>query len=183
MQVVLDALVPAERAAFVLHDVFGYPFDEISVVLGRSGTAVRQLASRARRKVRGAPEPAADRIAREQNQAVVAAFLDAAHHGRVANLLTMLAPDAVMRVDAIAHRMGAQPVYQGATAIAARFDGAQGAASAAIDGDPGAAWLVAGRVRTAFAFHVEGGLIREIELIADPDVLASMDIVATDRSA
>jgi RNA polymerase sigma factor (sigma-70 family) len=178
MQVVLDALVPAERAAFVLHDVFGYPFEEISVVLGRSGTAVRQLASRGRRKVRGAPEPAVDRIAREQNRAVVAAFLDAAHHGRVANLLTMLAPDAVMHVDSIAHRMGAQPVYEGAAAIAARFDGAQGAASAWIDGDPGAVWMVARRVRTAFAFHVQGGLIREIELIADPDVLASMDVVA-----
>jgi RNA polymerase sigma-70 factor (ECF subfamily) len=179
MQVVLDALAPAERAAFVLHDVFGYPFEEITVVLGRSETAVRQLASRARRKVRGAPEPAADRVAREQNRAVVEAFLDAAHNGRVANLLTMLAPDAVMHVDSIAHRMGALPVYEGATAIAARFDGAQGAASATIDGDPGAAWMVAGRVRTAFAFHVEAGLIREIELIADPEVLAGMDVVAT----
>jgi len=178
MQVVLDALAPAERAAFVLHDVFGYPFEEIALVLGRSGTAVRQLASRARRKVRGAPEPAADRVAREQNRAVVEAFLDAAHHGRMANLITMLAPDAVMHADSVAHRMGALPVYEGAAAIAARFDGAQGAASAAIDGDPGAAWMVAGRVRTAFAFHLEEGLIREIELIADPDVLASMDVVA-----
>jgi RNA polymerase sigma factor (sigma-70 family) len=179
MQIVLDALVPAERAAFVLHDVFGYPFEEIGVVLGRSDTAVRQLASRARRKVRGAPEPATDRIAREQSRAVVDAFLDAAHHGRVADLLTMLAPDAVMHVDSIAHRMGALPVYDGAMAIAARFDGAQGAAAASVDGDPGAAWMVAGRVRTVFAFHVEHGLIREIELIADPDVLASMDVVAT----
>ena len=178
MQVVLDALAPAERAAFVLHDVFGYPFEEIALVLGRSGTAVRQLASRARRKVRGAPEPAADRVAREQNRAVVEAFLDAAHHGRMANLITMLAPDAVMHADSIAHRMGALPVYEGAAAIAARFDGAQGAASASIDGDPGAAWMVAGRVRTAFAFHLEEGLIREIELIADPEVLASMDVVA-----
>jgi RNA polymerase sigma-70 factor (ECF subfamily) len=179
MQIVLDALVPAERAAFVLHDVFGYPFEEISVVLGRSETAVRQLASRARRKVHGAPEPAVDRIARSRNRAVVEAFLDAAHHGRVANLLTLLAPDAVMHVDPIAHRMGALPVYEGAAAIAARFDGAQGAASATIDGDPGAAWMIAGRVRTAFTFHFEDGLIREIELIADPDVLAGMEVVAT----
>ena len=88
-----------------------------------------------------------------------------------------------MHVDSIAHRMGALPVYEGPTAIAARFDGAQGAASASIDGDPGAAWMVAGRVRTAFAFHVEDGLIREIELIADPDVLASMDVVATEGPA
>ncbi len=183
MQVVLDTLAPAERAAFVLHDVFGYPFDEISLVLGRSDTAVRQLASRARRKVRGAPEPVADRKAREQNRAVVAAFLDAAHHGKVADLITMLAPDAVMHVDPIANRMGALPAYEGAAAIAARFDGAQGAASALIDGDPGAAWLVAGRVRTAFAFHLEAGLIREIELIADPDVLGGMDVVATEGPA
>jgi RNA polymerase sigma factor (sigma-70 family) len=79
MQVVLDTLAPAERAAFVLHDVFGHPFEEISVVLGRSGAAVRQIASRARRKVQGVPESAAERTARAENTQVVDAFLDAAH--------------------------------------------------------------------------------------------------------
>ena len=70
------------------------------------------------------------------------------------------------------------PSTTGRTPIAARFDGAEGAAAATIDGDPGGAWVVRGRVRAAFAFHVEDGLIQEIELIADPDVLATMDIAA-----
>ena len=125
MQVILDTLAPAERAAFVLHDVFGYPFEEISAVLGRSGTAVRQLASRARRKVQGAPEPAIDAEGRARNRAVVEAFLDAAHHGQLAKLLSALAPDAVMHVDPVARRMGALAVYDGANAVAARFDGAE----------------------------------------------------------
>ncbi len=81
MQVVVDALAPAERAAFVLHDVFGYPFEEVSVVMGRSGTAVRQLASRARRKVQGAPEPVVAQTERVESRRVVAAFLSAAAAG------------------------------------------------------------------------------------------------------
>src|SRR6202167_5817396 len=104
MQVVLDALAPAERAAFVLHDVFGYPFDEISAVMGRSGTAVRQLASRARRKVQGVPEPAASQAARAESHRVVDAFLTAARGGDLAILLSLLAPDAVMRADLIGQR-------------------------------------------------------------------------------
>ena len=88
MLVVLDALAPAERAAFVLHDVFGYPFDEISAVMGRSGTAVRQLASRARRKVQGVPEPAAVRATRAESQRVVDAFLSAARGGELGTLLS-----------------------------------------------------------------------------------------------
>jgi RNA polymerase sigma factor (sigma-70 family) len=177
MQVVLDTLAPAERAAFVLHDVFGYPFDEISAVLGRSGTAVRQLASRARRKVQGAPEPDAELGARDESRRVVGAFLDAARGGDLATLLLLLAPDAVMRADMVGQQMGTEPVYDGAAAVADRFNGARGAAPATIDGDPGGAWIMAGAVKVAFAFHVEDGLVREIELIADPDVLANMDVV------
>ena len=176
MQVVLDALAPAERAAFVLHDVFGYPFDEISAVLGRSGTAVRQLASRARRKLQGAPEPVAAQAARAESRRVVDAFLAAAHGGDLATLLSLLAPDAVMRADLVGQRTGADPVYDGAAAVAARFNGARGAAPVAIDGDPGGAWILAGAVKVAFAFQVEGGLVREIELIGDPDVLATLDV-------
>jgi RNA polymerase sigma-70 factor, ECF subfamily len=176
MQVVLDALAPAERAAFVLHDVFGYPFDEISAVLGRSGTAVRQLASRARRKVQGAPEPVAAQTARAESRRVVDAFLAAAQGGDLATLLSLLAPDAVMRADLVGQRIGADPVYDGAAAVAARFNGAKGAAPVAIDGDPGAAWILAGAVKVAFAFQVEAGLVREIELIGDPDVLATLDV-------
>jgi len=177
MQVVLDALAPAERAAFVLHDVFGYPFDEISAVMGRSGTAVRQLASRARRKVQGAPEPAASQAARAESQQVVNAFLAAARGGDLGTLLSLLAPDAFMRADLVGQKMGTDPVYDGAAAVAARFNGARGAAPVTIDGDLGAAWIHAGSTKVAFVFHVEAGLVREVELIADPDVLATMDIV------
>ena len=177
MQVVLDLLGPAERAAFVLHDVFGYSFDEVSAVLGRSGAAVRQLASRARRKVQGMPEPTAERAARLESRRVVDAFLAAAHGGELANLLALLAPDAVMRADLVGQRLGAKPAYEGAAAVAARFDGAQGASKVAIDDERGGAWIVNGAVRVAFIFRIETGLVREIELIADPEVLATMDVV------
>ena len=99
MRVVLDALAPAERAAFVLHDVFGYPFDEVSAVMGRSSTAVRQLASRARRKLQGVPETPASRASRAENQRIVDAFLTAARGGELATLLSLLAPNAIMRAD------------------------------------------------------------------------------------
>ena len=106
MQVVLDALAPAERAAFVLHDVFGYPFDEVSAVMGRSSTAVRQLASRARRKVQGVPEPPASQAASAESRRVVDAFLSAARGGELDTLLSLLAPDAVMRADLVGQTMG-----------------------------------------------------------------------------
>ena len=176
MQVVLDVLAPAERAAFVLHDVFGYPFDEISAVMGRSGTAVRQLASRARRKVQGVPDPPSSQAARTESRRVVDAFLSAARGGDLATLLSLLAPDAVMRADRVGQQTGAEPLYDGAEAVAARFDGARGAAPVTIDGELGAAWIQAGVVRVAFVFHVEAGVVREVELIADPEVLATMDI-------
>jgi len=182
MQVVLDTLAPAERAAFVLHDVFGYPFDEISAILGRSGTAVRQLASRARRKVQGTPEPAVERAARAESRRVVDAFLVAARGGELATLLSLLAPDAVMRADLVGQRMGTESVYDGATAVAARFNGVRGATPVTIDGELGAAWILAGAVKVAFAFQVEAGLVCEVEVIADPDVLATMDVVRLRRT-
>ncbi len=177
MQVVFDALAPAERAAFVLHDVFGYPFDEISAILGRSGTTVRQLASRARRKVQGAPEPVTAQAARVESRRVVDAFLAAARGGDLAALLSLLAPDAVMCADLVGQQMGADPVYDGPAAVAGRFNGTRGAVPVAIDGERGAAWIMAGAVKVAFAFQVEAGLVREIELIGDPDVLATLDVV------
>jgi RNA polymerase sigma factor (sigma-70 family) len=176
LEVVLETLAPAERAAFVLHDVFGYSFDEISQVLGRSTTAVRQLGSRARRKVQGLPEPATERTARAESGRVIDAFLAAARGGDLATLLTLLAPDAVMRADQAAHAMGTSPVYDGAAAVAERLNGAKGALPAMIDGDRGAAWIAAGEVKVAFVFHVADGLVREVELIADLEVLATMDI-------
>ena len=177
MQVILATLAPAERAAFVLHDVFGYPFDEISTIMGRSGTAVRQLASRARRKVQGAPEPDASPGARAESESVVAAFLTAARGGDLATLLSLLAPDAVMRADRVGQTMGTDPAYDGADAVAARFTGARGAVPVTIDGELGAAWIQAGSTKVAFVFHVEAGRVHEVELIADPSVLAGLDIV------
>jgi RNA polymerase sigma-70 factor (ECF subfamily) len=178
LEVVLDALVPAERAALVLHDVFGYPFDEVGVVMGRSTTAVRQLASRARRKVQGVPEPAASLAARVENRRVVEAFLSAARGGELAKLLSLLAPDAVMRADRVGQSMGTDATYEGAEAVAARFNGTRGALPVTIDGELGAAWIQAGSTKVAFVFHLDrAGLVSEVELIADPDVLATMDIV------
>lgn len=177
MQIVVDALGPAERAAFVLHDVFGYPFDEISAIMGRSGTAVRQLASRARRKVQGGPEPAVDRARRAESDRIVDAFLTAARGGDLAALLQLLAPNAFMRADLVAQTMGTNAVYDGPDAVAARLNGARGAAPVTIDGELGAAWIQAGETKVAFVFHVDGGLVSEVELIADPTVLATMDIV------
>ena len=177
MQIVLDTLGPSERAAFVLHDVFGYPFDDVSAIMGRSGTAVRQLASRARHKVRGGPVPSASQTTRAESRRVVDAFLAAARGGDLATLLSLLAPDAVMRADLVGQAMGAAPVHAGAAAVAARFNGSTGAAPVTIDGDRGAAWIQAGSTRVAFVFHVRAGLVCEVEQIADPDVLATMDIV------
>jgi hypothetical protein len=145
--------------------------------MGRSGTAVRQLASRARREVQGTPEPAAPQAARAEGRRVVEAFLTAARGGDLADLLRLLAPDAVMRADRVGQQMGTDPEYDGAAAVAARFNGARGAVPATIDGELGAAWFHAGAVKVAFVFHVEAGLVREVELIADPDVLATMDVV------
>lgn len=177
MQVVLDTLAPAERAAFVLHDVFDYPFDEISAVMGRSGSAVRQLASRSRRKVRGLPETIAAQAERADHRRVVDAFLAPARGGDLAALLLLLAPDALIRADLVAQEMGTDALYDGAAAVAGRFNGARGAAPVTIDGELGAAWIQAGLVRVAFVFTIEAGLIREVELIADPEVLTTLDVV------
>ena len=176
MQIVLDALAPAERAAFVLHDIFGYSFDEISAILGRSGTAARQLGSRARRKVQGLAEPAAEQAARAESRRVIDAFLTAARGGELTTLLSLLAPDAIMRADLVAQRMGTDACYDGATAVAERLNGAKGAAPVEIDGELAAAWIAAGEVKVAFVFHVKAGQIHEVELIADPEVLATVEI-------
>ncbi len=176
MQVVLDTLAPAERAAFVMHDVFGYPFDEISAVMGRSGTAVRQLASRARRKVLGVPEPVASQAARAESQRVVDAFFAAARGGDLATLLLLLAPDAVMCSDLVGQKMG-RILSNRRGSRGCSLQRHPGTAPVTIDGELGAAWIHAGSMKVAFVFHVEAGLVREVELIADPDVLATMDIV------
>jgi RNA polymerase sigma-70 factor (ECF subfamily) len=176
LQVVLDTLVPAERVAFVMADVFGYSFAEIAPILGRSEAAARQLASRARRKVRNAPESDEDRRAEIERTDVVKAFLDAAHHGELTRLMALLAPDVVMRPDQAGQRMLHERSFVGAEAVAGRFNNSKGARLVHVDGDLGAAWVVNGVVRVVFLFHVEDALVRSIELIADRDVVSTMEI-------
>ena len=111
MKMVVDALAPAERVAFIMHDVFAFSFDEIGAAMGRSSNAVRQLASRARRKFRDQPEPDEVRAADADSRRVVNAFLAAARGGDLDVLLSLLAPDAVMRPDAVARTMGTCLLY------------------------------------------------------------------------
>ncbi|NNN07928.1 MAG: sigma-70 family RNA polymerase sigma factor [Acidimicrobiaceae bacterium] len=177
MQVIFDTLAPAERAAFVLHDIFGFSFGEIGVIMGRSDTAVRQLASRARRKVQGVPGPVEALNVCAENQRVVSAFLTAARGGDLATLLSLLAPDAVMRADLVAQKMGTDSLYDSPSAVAGRFNGTRGAVPVTIDGELGAAWIHSRSVKVVFVFHVESSQIYEVELIADPEVLATLDVV------
>ncbi|MGR6964047.1 sigma-70 family RNA polymerase sigma factor [Geodermatophilus sp. URMC 61] len=171
--VVLDQLAPAERLAFVLHDLFDVPFDEIAPIVDRSPAAARQLASRARRRVRGAEPPDATQRRRE----VVAAFLDASRNGDFSALLQLLHPEAVLRSDAVATRMGADAEVSGATAVARFFSGrARAARLVLVDGTPGAVWSLRGTPQVVFAFTVEDGVVTAIDLLADPATLADLDL-------
>jgi RNA polymerase sigma factor (sigma-70 family) len=183
--VLLETLGPSERLAFVLHDLFAVPFEDIAPILGRSPAATRQLASRARRRVQGSDEVrSADRSRQQQ---VVQAFLAASRLGNFEALVTLLDPDAVLRADRAAVEMaeansdrGAPllaPQVRGARAIATALAGRADAAKVAlIDGAPGAVWAPSGRPRAVFAFRVIGGTIAEIEIVADPDVLAALQV-------
>jgi RNA polymerase sigma-70 factor (ECF subfamily) len=175
LQVVLETLAPAERLAFVLHDVFGTPFDEIAVILDRSPEAARQLASRARRRVRGAsPRQEADL---ERQREVVNAFLRASRGGDFEALLALLDPDVVVRADARAAQMGAAPEVRGATAVLNTFLGrAVGARPATIDGVAGAAWAPGGRIRVVISFTVANGKVVAIDLLADQERLDRLDV-------
>jgi RNA polymerase sigma factor (sigma-70 family) len=174
--VVLDTLSPAERLAFVLHDMFAVPFDEIAPIVARSPAAARQLASRARRRVQQAnavPEAEAGR-----RQEIVGAFLAASRAGEFEALLAMLDPDIVLRTDAVAAQMTASGEVRGALAAAAIFSGrAAGARLALVDGVPGMMWAQGGQIRVVFDFTIVGGKIAAIEMIADPEHLAQLDVV------
>jgi len=181
LQVVLDTLEPRERLAFVLHDLFAVPFDDIAPVVDGTSTSARQLASRARRRLRStSPEPVAESLSAraDQQRAVVDAFFAAAREAQFASLLRILDPDVVMRADAVAARMGADESVTGADAVARWINGrAAGAVAAMVGGEPGAAWAVKGKVRVAFGFTVGGdGRITAIDLIGDPDVLPGLAI-------
>ena len=170
--VVLDSLAPAERLAFVLHDMFELPFDEIAPMVGRSPTAARQLASRARRRVRGAELPAPDPdLARQR--AVVDAFFLAARGGDFDTLVSLLDPDVVLRSDFGARRPAAARVTRGAAAVARQaLIGALPTAHlhpALVNGAAGAVVTVNGRPFAVLGFTVTEGRIVEIDAIADPE--------------
>ena len=178
--VMLDTLTPAERLAFVLHDMFAVPFDEIAAVVGRSPAAAKQLASRARRRVQGAAkaQPDAD-LARQRE--VVAAFLAASRNGEFDALVAMLDPDVELRADSAAVAMGAAEA-QGALAVAGTFSGrARAAQLALVDGAAGLVWASGGRPRVVFAFTIADGTIVGIELLADPARLGELDLVILDE--
>ena len=174
--VVIDTLSPAERLAFVLHDMFAVPFEEISPIVGKSTAAVRQLASRARRRVRGQGEEESEADRRRQRE-VVTAFKAASRGGDFAGLLKLLDPDVVLRADPTAAGFGAVPEVRGAGGVAEHFSGrAQAAQLALLDGGAGLVWVVAGQPKVVFDFTVVGGRITRIELLADPGLLREMAV-------
>lgn len=177
--VVLETLAPAERIAFVLHDMFDLPFDEIAPIVGRSPVAARQLASRARRRVQGANTVAdADRTRQRQ---VVDAFLAASRGGDLNALLAVLDPDVVFRADRTAVNLGASAEVRGAAAVAGTFSGrAQGARPALIDGAMGLAVAIGGQLRVVLHLSIVSGKIVGIEAVADPQRLGELELEILD---
>ncbi|OOC54854.1 MULTISPECIES: sigma-70 family RNA polymerase sigma factor [Nocardiopsis] len=172
--VVLDTLHPAERLAFVLHDMFAVPFEEIGQIVGRSTDATKMLASRARRKVRGTRRPTSER---RQQRAVVDAFLAAARSGDFEGLLRVLDPEVMWR----AHTPRGVVVRLGATEVAGRLQHARHAKVTArralVNGEPGVVvWGAGGRPVAVMACTVAGGRIVEVLSVIDPRLLAAMDV-------
>jgi len=181
--VVLDRLAPAERVAFVLHDMFGVPFEEIAGITGRSADAARQLASRGRRRVRGAAgqpaEPGAPRrLARQR--AVAEAFIAASRAGDRDALLAVLDPDVVLRADAVAVPSGRPSELRGAAAVAngARLsaDRQRNSALVLVDGVPGIVYAPQGKVAIVLAFSYRDDRISGIEVIADAARLDALEL-------
>jgi RNA polymerase sigma factor (sigma-70 family) len=178
MLVVLDSLTPAERVAFVLHDVFAVPFDQIAPIVGRTPTAARQLASRARRRVQGAPVPDVDL---DGQWAVVDAFLAAARGGDFERLLDVLDPDVVLRSDGGVARPDLMSLVRGARTVAEQAVAfrqfAETATRALVNGIPGGiAWAPDGRPFSVVALTVRDGRIVAIDILADPDRLGDLDL-------
>jgi RNA polymerase sigma-70 factor (ECF subfamily) len=175
--VVLDTLTPAERLAFVLHDMFGMPFDEIAPIVDRSEAATRQLASRARRRVRGAT-PASDPDLREQRR-VIDAFLAASRAGDFEALLEVLDPEVVFRLDAGGVAPRARPPVEGAEAVAAQIlergmPFAPYARPAIVNGNAGVIVIPREKPLAVVGFAVVQGRIAEIDVIADPAKLQAL---------
>jgi RNA polymerase sigma factor (sigma-70 family) len=177
--VVLDSLDPAERLALVLHDMFAVPFDEIAPLLGRTPTAARQLASRARRKVQGgtpAPDPDLTR-----QRKVVDAWLDASRRGDFEALVALLDPNAVLRVDGGVEAAGTSKSVRGAAEIARQAllfaAAAQFGTPALVNGTVGIVFAPAGRASAVLAFAISNGRIYEIDILADPQRLGELDLL------
>jgi RNA polymerase sigma-70 factor (ECF subfamily) len=187
--VVLETLTPAERVAFVLHDMFDLEFDEIGPIVGRSTDAARQLASRARRRVHGASVEAERDPARHRE--IVDAFLAASRGGDFAALVALLAPNVVLHADAAAVQAAAArqakgapklgPETQGANEVAQVFAGrAKGAQPALLDGMVGAVWVHGGQPLGAFRFAVVDGQIARIDIITERSALQQLEIKVLD---
>ncbi|MEY2401804.1 MAG: hypothetical protein QOJ08_1915 [Ilumatobacteraceae bacterium] len=178
--VVLALLAPAERLAFVLHDMFAVPFEEIGAILGRSPNASKQLASRARRRVRGSALNPSTNITRQRE--VVDAFLAASRDGNFDALVAVLHPDVVLHADAAGVAMGAPGELVGAAAVAGSFSGrAQAAQPASIDGVAGIVWAPGGRPKVVWDLTIVNGKIVDIFLIAAPETLDELDLVIYER--
>ncbi|MFD7786793.1 sigma-70 family RNA polymerase sigma factor [Streptomyces nojiriensis] len=180
--VVLDQLAPAERLAFVLHDLFAVAFDEIAPLIEKSPATTRQLASRARRRVKGAPlVPEAD-LTRQRR--VVEAFLAATRGGNFDALVTLLHPDVVLRADKAVVPTPAPLLVRGAVAVAtgamAAMQRARSTAPALVDGVVGLAMAPLGRLFLVLGFTIEDGLITEIDIVAEPERLGTLEIAALD---
>ncbi len=182
--VVLEMLEPQERVAFVLHDMFDLSFEEIAHIVDRTPAATRQLASRARRRLRGAAEPAPGITPRRD---LVSTFLAAARDGDFERLVAVLSPAVVLVADELAVRTSAAnerhrpprlaPEVRGALPVAGAFNGrTRGVLPALIDGEPGAAWAMGGRVLAAWMFTIEHGQITVIDVIMDPGRLAALNV-------
>jgi RNA polymerase sigma-70 factor (ECF subfamily) len=177
--VVLDALSPAERLAFVLHDLFGMPFEEIAPVVGRTPVATRQLASRARRRVRGSEPPTTPELAPQR--AVVDAFLLAARAGDFGALLAVLDPDVVLRLDATTARGGPTEI-RGAAVVArqAVAGAARAAQPALVDGAVGVIVAPRGRLLLVLRFTVVHGRVAAMEAVGDRERLAHLRLAVID---
>jgi RNA polymerase sigma factor (sigma-70 family) len=173
--VVLETLAPAERLAFVLHDMFAVPFEEIAPIVGRTPAAARQLASRARRRVQGTP-PAPDADFSRQKQ-IVDAFLAASRSGDFEGLLAVLDPDVVFRADQAAQRLGSLAEIRGAAAVAETFKGrAQAAKPALVDGALAVAVILGGQLRIVLRLTIAGDRIAAVEAVADAGQIAEFDV-------
>jgi RNA polymerase sigma-70 factor (ECF subfamily) len=180
--VVLETLAPAERLAFVLHDMFAVPFEEIAPIVGRTPAAARQLASRARRRVQGTPAvPDAD-LTRQRK--IVDAFLAASRGGDFEGLLAVLDPDVVFRADHAAQRLGSLAEIRGAADVAATFKGrAEAAKPALVDGALAIAVVWGGKLRIVLRLTIRGDRIAEVEAVADAERIGGFDVRVFDAGA